>query len=221
MPNQQALEIIFKDISSTLSDNTDLKEYKISKIVVKSALNNAHTNNFINMSADYKCDKIDTFKVIMNEAYPQFKQDMLICIRDTTIESGVHYLFEDKFETFYALNHYLATQMLQRFLRDFYDNTKIVKAVLHIVSHYTYEELGEEFQYPILSLIGHKDKGIKKFALKVFDNWDTIETLPLLNGTDELRERWLNEYKGKIIKRLEGKQTNAIFFASNQQRKLA
>lgn len=220
MPSQQSLAIV-KEISSTLSSNTESKEYRLPKIVVKLHLNGAHTNNFFISSEDYKCDNANPFKLVLNDAYPQFKQDMLIYIRDTTIESGVHYLFEDKFKEFFVINPYLATQMLQRFLRDFFDNAKIVKAVLHIVSHYTYEELGEEFQYPILSLIGHKDKGIKKFALKVFDNWDTVETLPLLRGTDELRERWLNEYKGKIIKRLEGKQTNAIFFTSDQSRKLA
>ena len=109
----------------------------------------------------------------------------------------------------------MAIQMLQYLLRDYYTDIKKVKAILHIVSHYAYEMLGQDFVYPVLSLVGHQNKGIKKFALKVFDNWDSVETLQLLKGIESPKERWLSEYKEKIVKRLERKKTDAIFFTSN------
>lgn len=59
--------------------------------------------------------------------------------------------------------------------------------------------MGEEFVFQVLSLCNHKNKKIKKFALKIFDNWDDVETLPLLVGTTVLRESWLESYRQSTL----------------------
>lgn len=198
-------------------------EYKIPRIVIRSGNDEVTTRNALDESVNQEstCNNSSSFKIALNTKYPKFEAVLVSAITEDSIESGVHYLFEDKFDEFYKDNSYMAIQLLQYFLRDYYTDIKKVKAVLHIVSHYTYEQMGQDFVYPILSLINHTNKGIKKFALKVFDNWDSIETLSLLKGTDPPKERWLCEYKERIINRLERKKTDAIFFTSNQQRKLA
>ena len=142
--------------------------------------------------------------------YPQFKEDILRSICEDMVESGVHYIFEDSFQKYFERNQYMAIQLLQRLLRDYYNNVRITKAVLHIVSHYSYEQIGEDFVFPILSLLNHENKAIRKFALKTFDNWDSISTLSVLKGTMPMKEKWLEEYRKNIIYRLERKNFNGL-----------
>lgn len=210
-------KIILNNIVSTMSFNDKIREYKVSPVIIYSQLDDAKTTNIFREKSfsDSSCDNPDEFKIALGELYPRFKLDMLYAVRESMIESGVHYGFEDKFNEYFLLNQHMAAQLLQRLLRENYANVRIEKAVLHIVSHYTYDEIGDDFVFPISSLMNHVNKGIRKFALKVFDNWDAVETLSVLKGTALMQEKWLNDYKNRIIERLERKATNAIFFASN------
>lgn len=208
-------DILIETKSSKESDKN--KEYKLSRIIVCSNMDDVTTNNAFDELTI--CGSVsvntDNFKMAFSQRYPVFKQKMISAIRETTIQSGIHYYFEDVFNDYYVDNPYMAIQMLQYFLRDHYIEIGKVKAVLHMVSHYTYEQLGRDFVYPVLSLVSHNNKGIKKFALKVFDNWDSVETYMLLKGTENPKEKWLHEYKERITNRLERKMNNAIFFTSH------
>lgn len=210
-------KLIFDSVFSVKTQKENNKEYKISHVIIRSDIDEVATQNSIDGFGRQKStyDNLNDFKIALNIRYPEFKSALVSAIREDTIESGVHYFFEDKFDEYYRDNPYLAIQLLQFFLRDYYTDIRKVKAVLHIVSHYTYEQIGQYFVYTLLALVNHKNKGIKKFALKVFDNWDSVETVLLLKGTESPKERWLCEYKEKIINRLERKKTDAIFFTSD------
>lgn len=209
-------KLIYDSDFSVETRKTNNKEFKVARIIIRSDIDEVTTKNVIDESGqEITCDNLSDFKIALNARYPEFKSSLVSEIREDIIESGVHYVFEDKFDEYYRDNSYMATQLLQFFLRDYYTDIKKVKAVLHIVSHYTYEQMGQDFVYPVLSLVNHENKAIKKFALKVFDNWDSVETIKLLKGTDMPKERWLCGYKEKIITRLERKLTDAIFFTSN------
>lgn len=210
-------QLLFDTGFSVESQKKSNKEYKIARIVICSDVDEVTTKNNIYDAGnqEYRCDNINDFKLALSSMYPEFKSALDSAISEDTIESGVHYFFEEKFDEYFKNNSYMAIKLLEYFLRDFFADVKRVKAVLHLVSHYSYEELGQDFVYPITSLVSHQNKGIKKFALKVFDNWDSVETLQLLKGTENPKERWLSEYKERIITRLERKNTDAIFFTSN------
>ena len=210
-------DLFFEPKFSVESQNKNRKEYKFSRVIIRSNMDDVATNNYFDESTICGSTSVNTndFKVALSLRYPIFKENMVSAITETTIESGIHYYFEDVFNEYYMDNQYMAIQMLQYFLRDYYTEIGKVKAVLHIVSHYNYEQLGREFVYPVLSLVSHNNKGIKKFALKVFDNWDSVETFNLLSGTENPKEKWLKEYKERITMRLERKMNNAIFFTSH------
>lgn len=210
-------QLLFNVDFSSESQKKNNEEYKIAQVVIRSDVDEIATKNsmYVSGSQEYRSANKNDFKMLLNSKYPQFKSTLARAINEDTIESGVHYYFEEKFGEYFKEYPYMAIKLLEYFLRDYYTDTKKVKAILHIVSHYTYEELGEDFAYPIISLVNHCNKGIKKFALKVFDNWDSVETLQLLKGTQNPNERWLREYKERIIERLERKNTDAIFFTSD------
>lgn len=146
---------------------------------------------------------------------PSFEKEFIGATKGAFIESGCTYGFEDVYEKYNKRNKFVAVRLLSDLLCKYYNgDINIVTAILHTISHYSYSELGNEFMYIVLSLCNHNNKKIKKFALKIFDNWDEIETLHLLKGNMPLRERWLEDYRQRIIKHLEGKR-DAILGTSN------
>ncbi len=211
-------KIVFSDLVSTNMEFDSIKEYKIAPVIIYSQLNEVKTSNIYSdcSTTESSSNNPDEFRVMLNKIYPEFKSDILYSIHESMIESGVHYHFEDVFYKYFEKNHHMAAQLLQRLLRENYTNTRVIKVILHIVSHYTYKEIGDDFVFPFASLLEHRDKAIRKFALKVFDNWDSVETLSILQGGLPMREKWLNDYKNRIIERLERKCNNAIFFACDK-----
>ena len=159
----------------------------------------------------YDTDNKDFSQIIINEEVKRktkyFEKEFVGATKGIFIESGCTYDFEVVFEKYSKKNKLVAIKLLNKLLQKYYaDDLNVVTAILHTLSHYSYSELGEEFVFQVLSLCNHKNKKIKKFALKIFDNWDDVETLPLLVGTSVLRESWLESYRQSIIKHLKGKK---------------
>ncbi|MCM1113848.1 MAG: hypothetical protein NC399_11405 [Muribaculum sp.] len=98
------------------------KEYKIARVVIRSDIDDVTTKNMIDESSSQEstCDNLNNFKIALNARYPEFKSTLASAIREDTIESGVHYFFEDKFDEYYRDNSYMATQLLQFFKRLLY-----------------------------------------------------------------------------------------------------
>lgn len=207
-------DIEFKSTQSGFLEKN--RNFNIAKLVIFSEINEVKTNNSIyDIDKDNNSGKQDDFVIALDNKYFDFKNDFIINVSEAPVESGVHYEFENIFDKYFIENPYMASKLLERLLREYYENIKIVKAILHIVSHYDYSEIGEYFIFPVSSLCHHINKGVRKFALKVFDNWDSVDTLSVLRGTQVMREKWLNDYRTKIIQRLERKQSDAISFACN------
>ena len=207
---------VFTNWAPTNIELKNVKEYKVTPLVYFSQVEYARTVNLYRekMITENSSDNPDDFKKIMTKLYPQFKKAILNSIHESMVESGVHYDFEDVFCDYFIKNHHMASQLLLRLLREQYSNLRIVKAILHIVSHYTYEEIGEDFVFSLTALLNHTNKAIRKFALKVFDNWDAEETLDILQNT-MMKETWLNNYKDRIVERLERKSNHAVLFTCN------
>ncbi len=140
--------------------------------------------------------------------YPAFSRLFVSSAVASRIESGSIYDFENIFATYRQANPIAALKMLSRLLQENYGNAHIVKAVLHLVSHYSYLDFGNEFIWQVNSLCHHKDKGIRKFALKIFDNWNAPETLEIIKHTEKMNEVWLEDYRQEIISRLEHLKEN-------------
>ena len=154
----------------------------------------------------------------VREIFPEFEKTFVAAAKNTFIESGGVYEFEEIFENYRRTNAMAAPPMLSQLLREHYGEIPIVKAVLHTISHYSYSELGREFVFHLDSLCYHKDRGIKKFALKVFDNWNAVETLKILKNKEPIKENWLETYRKKIINNLEslkGEPPNVVSDSGN------
>lgn len=158
------------------------------------------TDNAVIFNQDYT-------QRIVKDLYPSFKKEMLNEIMSSTVESGVYCAFEDYYEKIW-LTHGLtvASRLLQKMFGEYFNNSRIVVALLHLISHRSYDEFGGSINSQLVLLAFHRDKRIKKFALKVIDNWDSTEMLPYLLGTQDIKEQWLNDYKNKIVQHLEAKR---------------
>ena len=210
-----------KSSSATLeSKRRDVIEFKQSQYVI--SLPQDYSSATDHRNNDSKVSTLDGLPYdyifcIIEAHYPSFKNEMLLSIRTSVVESGVvceyEYLFDEYVD---RIGIYASSFLLNMLLKEYFDDIQIVKAILHLISHRTYDEFGDMMSFQVISAVYHNDKRIKKFALKVIDNWDSVEMLPLLKGTSPIKEHWLNNYKNRIVLRLEDKKKNALPSASNQ-----
>lgn len=139
-------------------------------------------------------------------ASKQFEKDFVDYIKANPIKikSGIIYSFEWIFRTYYNEDQISAITTLLKLLQKYIKDDIIVQAILHTISHFTYDdEICDKFIIDLINLVHHENKVIKKFALKVFDNWNSIHTLKALKSISPIKEEWLEEYRCDIIKRLE------------------
>lgn len=154
----------------------------------------------------------DYAQEIADDNYPVFAYKMQNSIMSSIVESGTISDFEPIYNEYVSkFGKQIAAKMLMKMMAEYFENPLVIKGLLHLISHREYEEFGENIGVYLSILILHKDKRIKKFALKVVDNWDRVEMLPFLRGTQEIKEYWLEEYRKKIVDRLEKK--NAVLCA--------
>lgn len=95
---------------------------------------------------------------------------------------------------------------LSKFFHDNYTDVHIAKGVLHIISHFEFEELNTIASYVAFAGLNHSNKSVRKYAIKAYDNWDNTELLPILKGMKKPSEKWLRIYLDKVISHLERKQ---------------
>ena len=212
----QSLRLLYE--KNDIFRGEDFKEYKYLPVIRYFQTEGVNTSDVFRDKSysDSMSYNSDIFKSVMLEIYPIFKNRIISSLYEDMIESGVHYRFEDIFYAYFLKNRYMAIQLLLRLLRERYSEVNCVKAILQIISHYSYDEVGDDFVFPLTALLCHENKAIRKFALKVFDNWSSINTLNVLKGTMKMREKWLDDYKNRIIERIERKDSNAVIIKSYQ-----
>lgn len=210
--------------TTIISSSNSVLEFKQFKIKIVIPYDISISDNRLNDSdvTTNIASPYDAILQVVDCNYQEFKRKMLQGIKSSLVESGIICDYEILYDSYVEkYGKAVSALLLSRLLKEFYDNTQIVKGLLHLISHRPYDELGEMMSFQVISAVNHDDKRIKKFALKVIDNWDSIDMLPLLKGTAEIREKWLNDYKNKIINRLEAKKRDALLCSSNQSRELA
>ena len=143
---------------------------------------------------------------IQNE-YHKFATEMTNRLEGVVVISGEYYAFEDYFyDQYYKKDEILSIDLLDHFFKNIYGkDNRLIKAVLHLISHYRYEDLGTRFVWQVNACLyaDKSDKAVRKFALKVFDNWNNNEAIAILQGGEPLREAFLENYRKKIVSRIE------------------
>ena len=149
-------------------------------------------------------DELNKHKI---EIYDKFKYDILLNIHDVKVMNGMYYNYEEVFDQYCKNDAALSILMLQALMTNYYNDSNIIIPILHLISHREYDKFGEYLVLNVVAFLLNKDKKIKKITLKVFDNWDSVNTWSVLENIEDIQESWLNLYKNNIILRLKEKMT--------------
>lgn len=91
---------------------------------------------------------------------------------------------------------------LNEIMGDNMDNPHILRGLMHIISHYPYQDVCPNGPTMACALLNNTDDSVKDFAIKAFENWNRKETIGYLKYT-EFSSDWLKEYAQAVIEDLE------------------
>lgn len=83
------------------------------------------------------------------------------------------------------------------FLNNF-GNSYVLMGILHLISHFNYDEVKNTYQSIAIGSITHSDNNVKEMAVQCFENWDDIDTLDILKNI-ESGVPWLQSYINQVI----------------------
>lgn len=174
-----------------------------------------YTSNSSSQNPESVIEEIENNEA--EQKYPEFEDNMDCLINAISVESGYYYEYEEYFGKYMTESQILAKTLLLKYSRNRCDYPHIFKGILHLISHYDYNSFGTYFSFLLGMALHHQNRGIKKFALKVFDNWDSMETLHILRGIEPMKESWLEDYRQEIIYRLESKVDDNICHITSEK----
>lgn len=70
--------------------------------------------------------------------------------------------------------------------------------ILHIISHFEYNEISPIGQLIATAGFSNKNIEVKDFAIKAFENWNSKESIDILEN-NETTAKWLDEYIEEVI----------------------
>ena len=81
-------------------------------------------------------------------------------------------------------------------------SSKIKIGILHTISHIDYEKVHPIGQSIALMGLTDPDDEVIEYSIKVFENWECKDAIPLLKGR-QIKKKWLQEYLEDVVEYLE------------------
>lgn len=188
--------------------NTNTNELQVTRQTMAgnsySILNQERTRNEFYSNDNIAFDEV-LYSDDMKEKETEWQNIVDLIIRNENIEFCEKSFLEEYFirtiESFGG-NKLLAEQWILNYYMKNADNSNKVIAILHAISRIPIKLCGSQ----IVSLVGlclsSEDPEIVEFALKVFENWKSVDLLPFLRSR-KLSYGWLNSYLQDIIRYIE------------------
>lgn len=141
----------------------------------------------------------------MKEKETEWQNIVDLIIRDDNVEFCEKSFLEEYFirtiESF-GENKLLAEQWILNYYMKNADNSNKVIAILHAISRVPIKLCGSQIVSIAGLCLSSKDPEIVEFALKVFENWKSVDLLSFLKSR-KLSYDWLNSYLQDIIRYIE------------------
>ncbi len=208
----------FSPIMKLYGNNIPVKELNDKNVVNVNTDEEKETNNsnfdFSNFSEKYKTKKVEQRKHIFLKEFIEEKitkeelieekiNELIQVIKEDVFESGEISESEDYIrEIADEIDLDFSLQILNKAYTKYFSNSHIMRGILHIISHFEYEEVDPIGVSIAIGSISHKNIFVVDFAIKAFENWNNKKSLVILKSIDG-RADWLNDYIGKVIKNIE------------------
>jgi hypothetical protein len=132
----------------------------------------------------------------------RFRNEFSQLLRESEFEYGFSSPAE-KYVSEELLKHGpLAREWINELFLEDFTEPHILGGVLRVISHFDYSELHPQGMTMCVAALSHADPAIKEEAIRVIENWENADLIPLLRSLD-VRDSWLVEYINQVIRDLE------------------
>lgn len=119
-------------------------------------------------------------------------------LKFTSYESGFESDAEKIVREMRKKNEWQAYLIVNKCYLSNFGNSYVLMGILHLISHFNYDEVKDSYQSIAIGLMNHCDNNVKEMAIQCFENWDDIATLETLENI-ESGVPWLQNYINQVI----------------------
>ncbi|KNZ41684.1 hypothetical protein [Acetobacterium bakii] len=140
---------------------------------------------------------------IIDNSHPAFTKEIFEIMAEDIFESGI----TPRSEKFVRSKVIPKIGILKTMLwladvfTTYIGNSNTSIGILHIISHFEYNEIKPIGQTIAMAGFSNKNIEVKDFAIKAFENWNSKESICILQNS-ETSAKWLNEYLEEVIENL-------------------
>ncbi len=132
----------------------------------------------------------------------KFQNVFVSTLKNQELEIDYKNQIEFLLEKLFLENEFVTKDWLNEIYVSNYNDTKFLINILKIIGNLD-KKLLKSFGIVISgSALVHKNVEVKEMAIRVFENWNTIESYTFLKNCS-LVPKWLNDYKNEVLANIE------------------
>lgn len=132
----------------------------------------------------------------------KFQDIFVSTLKNQELEIDYKNHIEVLLENYFLENEYVTKDWLNEIYVSNYSDTRFLINIIKIIGNLD-KKILKSFGIVISgSALIHKNVEVKEMAIRVFENWNTIESYTFLKNC-QLTPKWLNDYKDEVLSNIE------------------
>ena len=132
----------------------------------------------------------------------RFRNEFVCLLRDSEFEYGYSSPAEEYVSAQLLKFGPFVREWINELFLEYFADPYILGSVLRVMSHFEYNSLYPQGITMCIAAVSHSEPVIKEEAVRVIENWENADMIPLLESLD-VPEEWLGDYIHQVIADLE------------------
>ena len=132
----------------------------------------------------------------------RFRNDFICLLRDSEFEYGYSSPAEEYVSVQRLKFGPLVPEWINELFLECFADSYILGSVLRVMSHFEYNSLYPQGITMCIAALSHEETTVKEEAVRVIENWENADMIPLLKRLD-VPEEWLSDYIHQVIEDIE------------------
>ena len=132
----------------------------------------------------------------------RFRNEFICLLRDSEFEYGYSSPAEEYVSAQLLKFGPLVREWINELFLEYFADPYILGSVLRVMSHFEYNSLYPQGITMCIAALSHSEPVIKEEAVRVIENWENTDMIPLLKRLD-VPEKWLSDYIHQVIEDIE------------------
>lgn len=132
----------------------------------------------------------------------RFRNEFICLLRDSEFEYGYSSPAEEYVSAQLLKFGTWVREWINELFLEYFADPYILGSVLRVMSHFEYNSLYPQGITMCIAALSHEETTVKEEAVRVIENWENADMIPLLKRLD-VPEEWLSDYIHQVIDDIE------------------